>query len=427
MINNPNHKHTKTIFTADTIPYPIHPCHDPSFPYVSTPHDVCDGCCSHMNPTVPMEQYPSSGKMVENGFMLIDSQPYLYDNTNVQYGQKLSVSENINTRVSQRRDPSCINLAATLDMTTAITTNTTLNHFIEQVIENEYDNLNGILPVMKANILFVLKYTVKDQFGGVVHEGVSKVTSQEMRYHLTDVRDYYVNSCKHIFVTNIPAMDFDGFYTLILNTVEAYVNVIDVASHITDELNPYYQFTNNNTKIAVQHETIEGVTESDKQIMIASCEINHSLQFHANVTTRLKLSFTAFMSNLISTMNTFNIWSSLYEPTSEKISDMEIQMAEMKSMIDSLTKRVEYLEGLVFLPQIVQYTRGTEYSVGQIVWLNPGTIYQVSEVFTSNNDETLTDEEAFAEDVISGGLIRIGTSNDQSTDEEDETSEDETV
>lgn len=393
--------------------HPIPPHHHPDVPYTKNPHDTCGGCCSHMNhPPMSPDRYPSSGKMQENAFMLVGGSPFIYDNTNVQYGPRLCVSENVFTRVSQRRDPSCINLAATFDMTDDIITNTVLNHYLEQIIGNNVTELQGVLPIIYANTKFTLHYTVYDMNGGVVHESSKSVTSQEMKYHSTDIKDYYLNSCRNIFTINIPAMDFQGMYTLTLNSITASVNVLNTIEHISENLNPYYQFMDNNTHIAVQHETIMTHNNYDGEMMLASCDINHSVMFQSNITTRMKLSFTAYMSNIISTQNTFNVWSILCEqPVDEQlIIQLKEQVDELTTMVNTLTNNMEVMSSDIDkLTSIVQKMLNSDlYDKSQIDNLMANKVDKIDGMGLSSND--YTDEDKLLLHTLStSGQIVFGT------------------
>ena len=92
-----------------------------SYPYTRGALYQCD-CCTQMHQP-NTAQFPVSGQMQENGFMVINNVPYLLDTMTTNYGTKLSVSENVYTRISKRNDPSCINLIATFDMTGDIIAN----------------------------------------------------------------------------------------------------------------------------------------------------------------------------------------------------------------------------------------------------------------------------------------------------------------
>lgn len=287
----------------------------------------------------PPGRFPSAGSMMGNAFILNDCFPYIYDNSLVQYGTYMKYSENILTRITQRSDRSCINLTATFDMIDNTNTNAMWCHFLEQTIINNYEHLGGILPIVKSGIIFKLYYDITDMYGCVVHESSVKVISNDMKIHFTDIRDKIVTSCKDIIITNIPRMDYRGMYTITLNRIEAYVETIDTISHIKNGMNQFYQFIDNNLKIAIQHNVIDK-QEPDNIIMIASCDICKSFQFQANVTTRLRLSFVAFMSNLITPPNTYGIWSALNDSRNAIIRDLSHEIYILKEEMSNI--KTEY-------------------------------------------------------------------------------------
>jgi len=379
----------------------------PTYPYMGSKQCMCD-CCNYMHQPTSYNKYPASGPMQENAFMIINATPYLIDNYNVSYGTKVSVSEGIYTRISSRKDVSCINLAGTIDMTDGITTNTTKNTFLCQTIENAYDTLENVLSIQKSTIQFKLYFHVEDAQGGVVYESTTNAYVQKYQFHYTDIHDYFVTSCKQLFLCEIPSLDFQGVYSLILDKIEAYANVIVTKNHATYEMNPYYQFTNNNTKIAVQHDTID-ITEPDGAVMIASTNLNWSIAFQANLTTRFKFSFTAFMSNMISSGDTFDIYNSIFYPKQATIDDLKQQVSILTGAVAELQLKVAKLTADFsnFYYTSEEYKKNTHYHEGALVWVTKGTLYQVNENYTTTDDESVTVQEAFDADIAAGKLIPV--------------------
>lgn len=379
----------------------------PMYPCKGTKQCMCD-CCNYMKQPTSYNKYPASGPMQENAFMIINATPYLIDNTNVSYGTKVSVAEGIYTRISARKDVSCVNLAGTIDMTDSITTNTVKNAFLVQTIENAYDTLQNVLSIHKSVIQFKLYFHVEDAQGGVVYESTTNAYVQKYQFHYTDIHDYFVTSFKQLFQCDIPSLTFQGVYNLILDKIEAYVNVIVTKDHATYAMNPYYQFTNNNTNIAVQHDTID-ITEPDGAVMIASLDLNQHFAFQANLTTRLKFSFTAFMSNMISSGNTFDIYNSLYYPTQATIQELKQQVETLTSAVSELITKVATLradvDNMYYTSQ--EYAKATKYHEGALVWMIKGHLYQVSETYTTTDDESITTQQAFDTDISMGRLIPV--------------------
>jgi hypothetical protein len=179
------------------------------------------------------------------------------------------------------------------------------------------------------------------------------------------------------------------------------VNVIKTKDHLVDDMNPFYQFLNSNTKIVTQHDTIEQTTP-DGSTMIASVDLNWGCVFQANLTTRLKLSFVAYMSNMITTTNTFQVYNALYQPTPEIVNKLEQQVTMLTELVESLQTSVNK-----FYYTSQEYEKGIEFHKGVITWLEPGVIYQTTKEFTADADETRTRKESFNKDVEDGNIIPI--------------------
>jgi len=250
--------------------------------------------------------------MQENAFMLINSQPYLWDNTGFYYGQRILVGESVYTRVLQRKDPSSINLTGVFDMSQSMDNNITLNYYLGEIIKNMYLQLQGLLPIIKTFIRYKISYTVTDLLGGVVHTGSMEATNREHKFHSTDIKDYFLLSDSSVMMAHIPQIDFQGPYILTLEKITASVNVIDISKHVQNFLNPFYQWTQNNQKIFVDNNVITR-HRSDFIVTIAETYIKFSTQFDGNLTTKLKISFTAFLSNIIATKDTFDVWQKLHD------------------------------------------------------------------------------------------------------------------
>ena len=138
-------------------------------------------------------------------------------------------------------------------------------------------------------------------------------------------------------------MTYSGLYKIKINKVDAYAKVVDTNKHLMDTVNPFYQFTNNNTKIVLQNETISN-TETDSEILIASCEPNQTFDYVANVSNRLRFSFTAFLSMMIVCGDTAEICDKLNNPTNTSIKKLNTEIESMKNDIESLRKDVDELK-----------------------------------------------------------------------------------
>ena len=72
--------------------------------------------------------------------------------------------------------------------------------------------------------------------------------------------------------------------------------------------------------------------------------------------------------------------------------------------IDKVEAEIEDLESDT---SITEYTKGEEVKAGKVVYITPGQLYQATTDFTTNNDPSLTPEEALAADIAAGNLTPI--------------------
>lgn len=375
------------------------------YPYQRSAMYQCD-CCSHMyQPNT--STYPASGPMQENAFMVVNTVPYLIDNTQVKYGTKLSVSESIRTGVTKRPDLSCINLSAIVDMTGDIITNASWNAFLQSTISSQFETLKTILPIQKSNVTFRLHYHLLDVNGGVVYTSHIDSVVKDYTFHYTDVEDFFVTAFKNVMVAEIPAMPYQGIYTIVIDKMEAYVNTINTIDHIVGDMNQFYTWSDNNTKIVVNHDSIAAETPIDETILIASTDINYGMAVQLNVVTRLKISFSAFMSNLIATNDSYGVYKSLFDPVEDVVS-------KLMQRIEALTTEIETMKSEMdkFYFTSQEYEKGITFHKGVFTWLVPGTVYQTTEAYTVTNDDTITVEEAFAADIAAGKLVLITQQNE---------------
>ena len=381
-----------------------------NYPYTRSAMYQCD-CCNHMYQP-DTSRYPASGSMQENAFMVVNATPYLLDNFTTNYGPKLSVSEAIRTSVSKRKDPSCINLSALIDMTGDIVTNSVWNAFLEQTISGQYETLEQLLPIQKSNVTFKLYFHIEDANGGVLYENSVSAIVKDHLFHYTDVNDFFVTSFKNVMITNIPQLDFQGVYNLILDRMEAYVDYIDTKEHVSDELNTFYVWDDNNTKIRVQHDTIQS-TSGDGSIMIASCNINYGMAVQLNITTRLKVSFTAFMSNTIATGDAFGVYKALYEPTQHIVDELVKKVDALTTLVENMQTQIATMRADInnMYYTSEEYKKGTFYHEGALTWITKGILYQVNEAYTTTDDESVTVAQAFEADILQGKLIPVTNAN----------------
>lgn len=319
-------------------------CHG-SYPYECNGHDSygCDPCDHrhhHPIPPPPPVKFPTSGFFQGTAFMMYNTYPYIVDTAFTKYGNFIQYSDTIVTKVTQRNDPSCINLTASFDTIESNMNNAIRVNYLEKYIGRHKDELKGALPIVKTPIKIKLYYMVNDRDGGLVRESCVEDFVYDNKFHFTSIRDVMVQSIKGVLVTNIPDMAYRGLYTITIKNVELYVGVIDTPNHMVDDMNPYYGFTDNNMRILMQHDTIES-TRPDYEIMIASCEVNRSFEYHANVTTRMKISFTAFMSSFIVPGCMEGVYSALTDYSNITIEKMCKEIELLKEEVYDL--RTKYL------------------------------------------------------------------------------------
>jgi len=378
------------------------------------PYAVGCGQCGSCTPgslvnkqdVVGNEGVPVNGKMPYNTFRIIDQKPYLIDNTDMVYGAELKVSESIYTRVSRTQDISCINLAATVNMTHDYISNTLWFGNLCDMISAQYKTLKGKLPVAKQTVKFRLQYTVFDTNGGNVYQSHVDCYVKNSAMHYTDIKDYFVNSYMGIMIGDIPSLTFQGMYTLRLDTISMYVDTIPNE----EELNPYYAFNEEKTKMVVEHETVD-IAEST-ETLYTTTEIGWTTQFQANMSTRIQFRFTAFVGDMPWVYNTYPIYQCLNRPIDaivdellETVESLTQQVDELRIANTDLTTRVETLEQKP--PYVDEYKQNTQYHKGQLLYIEIGKLYQTSTEFTSDaTAETVA--ESFEIDVTNGNLVKLG-------------------
>ena len=416
-----------------------------SYPYVRPVTDsyTCS-CCGSTNPA--MKDYPASGPYKGNAFALDNAYPYLIDTTYLSYGQALDFSENIYTQVTKRDDASCINLAARFDFTDSSLTNTVRFDFLKNYTARKYEELSGVLPIIKNGIKFRVHYIVYNVDGGIEYEGHTDCKVDTPHFHFTSIKDVFVQSCNGLIIDNIPAMTFQGRYTFCITHVEAMVDIINTKEHLQDpSLNPFYTFIDNNRKIQLHNTEISGITPDDV-LVIGDCQVQKSFEYYANVTTRLRLSFIAFTTLPIACGDTSPIWFALNEPTEQSITQLRNEVTALEDEVEQLRLKnaqqdseIANLRGQVELnrqnisdlvarvtrlesndvtqdldiqrlkervsileskdPALVSYKANKELRQAQLTWKGYGQLYQVSQTYYATGD--------FENDVRLGYLIPV--------------------
>ena len=398
----------------------------PEYPYNRPARDSYTFCCCG-GTAPPINQYPSAGPFVGSAFMMNDGNPYLMDSSQMTYGAVLTYSESVYTHISKRDDLSCINLAAVFDMTDTSLTNTVRNDFLKQYISRKYLELSGVLPIAKTTMKFRIYYTITDLYGGTIEQKHVDTNVTDSKFHFTDIRDRYVQSMKGLVIDNIPAITYQGLYNITIDRIEIRMGIIDTKEHLVDAMNPFYQFVDNNQRIRLQSDTIMN-TPQDSEIVVAECEVKKSFDYQANVTNRLRMTFTAFTSLPIACGDTMGVWNALNEPTDavitqlrnevtaledevrllhEKDAEQDARIAALegqvelnKNNISTLTARVTALESAVsgkdaiiteilarldaleaFHHALVHYEAGKQFYMAQLTWRKHGELFQATKDF----------------------------------------------
>ena len=358
-----------------------------TYPFMMAGNYACDCCHQMYQPNPENKQIPASGMIKGSLFTIVDNDPILIQRDLFEYGTKLSVSENVRTQVTRRADISCINLISSFDLTDGqIITNDSLYSFLCHKIGTQFETNKSVLSILKSGFVVRVYFNVLDDQGSVLYSNHVQSSDTVGKFHYTDVRDYFIESLSNVMVTNIE-----------------------------EGLNPFYAFTDNNTKINQSVDTIAS-TQADETILVAASDINWSTQFQANLTTRLKISFKVFTSNMIIAANVYDVWTALFEPVEDVIETLKNSIQSMSETIEILNQKIETqnetiaqlarrIENMYYTSE--EYTKGHYFHKGVITWLVPGKIYQTTEAYTTTNDEGTSVAAAFDSDIAMGKLVPL--------------------
>lgn len=324
---------------------------DNSYPYKEPHHcgTQCslNACCDgHFKPDhhVPTPPKHPTGHITENGFRIVGGYPYLCDTTNVKYGPFVNVAEQIDTRIAQRPTSGCVHLDAVFDCTNSANVNGTLLNYLSTIIERCYDTLQTTLPILQDYIHFRIKYYVTAASGETIAQEAPVVSFKESWLHATDIHGYFIQSVKGVLIHELGDFTYygGGTYTITIESVEVIMTAIDTLSHLEDPaLNDFYAFINNYTKIALDHTKISNTEPDDREVIISMIPINKSFMFNAAVTTKIKICFTAYLSDMIVTNNTFGVWKSLTQPTDEIIASLKTRISTLENTCGALETELE--------------------------------------------------------------------------------------
>lgn len=361
---------------------PCHPC-QPVIPQAitKTPHEI-----------------PTSGSLQGNGFRLISQTPYLIDTTQMLFGAKINVGDNVYTRITKRSDLGCVDLSARIDMTTSMHTDTALVKYLNDTISQSYETLQQYLPMIQSLLVCTLEYDILDQNGGVVTSGNLSGTTENVKFHETNINDYYLTSAYSTMIGDILPMGYSGIYFLQLKSFSVSLRSFNTIDHLDAGLNPFYAFSDDYSSIYINHEAVDEVTDDITLLPLVETQFTEGniFEFEANIATRFKFTYEAYMSDMIWEPNTYETYQALYNPAQQRITALEQAVAELKTTVESLESRVTALEAIH--PTVV-YEADKQLYTGQLVWQTYGDLYQATTDFVASGD--------FDADVEAGNMVRL--------------------
>lgn len=361
---------------------PCHPC-QPVIPQAitKTPHKI-----------------PTSGKLQGNGFRLISQTPYLIDTTQMLFGAKINVGDNIYTRITKRSDLGCVDLSARIDMTTSLHTDTALVKYLNDTISQSYETLQQYLPMIQSLLVCTLDYDILDQNGGVVTSGNLNGTTENVKFHETNINDYYLTSAYSTMIGDILPMGYSGIYFLKLKSFSVSLPSFNTIDHLDAGLNPFYAFSDDYSSIYINHEAVNEVIEGITLLPLVETPFTEGniFEFEANIATRFKFTYEAYMSDMIWEPNTYETYQALYNPAQQRITALEQAVTELRMAVESLDSRVTALEAIH--PTVV-YEADKQIYAGQLVWQTYGELYQAKEDFVASGD--------FSADVEAGKIVSL--------------------
>lgn len=413
-------------------------------------------------PISPMKhKLPTSGPLTGNGFRLVSGVPYLIDTTQMLFGAKINVGDNVYTRITKRADLGCIDLSARIDMTTSTHTDTTLVKYLNDTIAQSYHELQEYLPMMQSHFVFTLHYNILDQDRGIVTSGELNGTTENIKFHETNINDYYLTSAYTTLIGDILPMGYGGMYFLELTSFDVSIPSFNTKEHLDAGMNPFYAFSDDYSSIMINHDAVKGITDDVTLLPITEVQFTEGniFEFEANIATRFKFTFEAYMSDMIWETNTYETYQALYNPAQERITALEEKVAELTTELentqtllsDTITRydakfqevddalaaldtrvtaleqsdaaqnetlashttslsdldaRVTALESIK--AAVVWYRADKQIYASQLIWQTYGDLYQATKDFIASGD--------FNADVEAGNLIRLRDENSTTSD-----------
>ena len=385
-------------------------------------------------PISPMKhKLPTSGPLTGNGFRLVSGVPYLIDTTQMLFGAKINVGDNVYTRITKRADLGCIDLSARIDMTTSTHTDTTLVKYLNDTIAQSYHELQEYLPMMQSPLVCTLHYNILDQDRGIVTSGELNGTTENIKFHETNINDYYLTSAYTTLIGDILPMGYGGMYFLELTSFDVSIPSFNTKEHLDAGMNPFYAFSDDYSSIMINHDAVKGIIDKVTLLPITEVQFTEGniFEFEANIATRFKFTFEAYMSDMIWETNTYETYQALYNPAQERITALEELVAELNTELDNtktllsetierydakfqtVDERLESLEGRVTALEsiraaVVHYRADKQIYASQLIWQTYGDLYQATKDFIASGD--------FNADVEAGNLIRLRDENSTTSD-----------
>ena len=413
-------------------------------------------------PISPMKhKIPTSGPLTGNGFRLVSGVPYLIDTTQMLFGAKINVGDNVYTRITKRADLGCIDLSARIDMTTSTHTDTALVKYLNDTIAQSYHELQEYLPMMQSPLVCTLHYNILDQDRGIVTSGELSGTTENIKFHETNINDYYLTSAYSTLIGDILPMGYAGPYFLELTSFDVAIPSFNTKEHLDAGMNPFYAFSDDYSSIMINHEAAKEIIDKVAILPIVQVQFTEGnlFEFEANIATRFKFTFEAYMSDMIWETNTYETYQALYNPAQERITALEEKVAELTTELentqtllsDTITRydakfqevddalaaldtrvtaleqsdaaqnetlashttslsdldtRVTALESIK--AAVVWYRADKQIYASQLIWQTYGDLYQATKDFIASGD--------FNADVEAGNLIRLRDENSTTSD-----------
>lgn len=420
-------------------PVIVRPCH-PGQPVIPQPI------------TKTKHKLPTSGSLTGNGFRLVSGVPYLIDTTQMLFGAKINVGDNVYTRITKRADIGCIDLSARVDMTTSTHTDTALVKYLNDTIAQSYHELGQYLPMMQGSLVCALEYNILDSDRGIVTSGVLSGYTENIKFHETNINDYYLTTAYSTIIGDILPMEYGGVYFLELTSFRISIPSFDTKEHLDSGMNPFYAFSDDYSSISIDHDAVNDVTSEITLLPIVETQFTEGniFEFEANLSTRFKFTFEAYLSDMIWETNTYETYQALYNPAQQRIDALEQTVADLTtdlentktlltstierydakfetvdSRLDALENRVSVLEtndaaqdtllsahttSIADLDTrvtrlegiraaVVWYRADKQIYASQLVWEAYGELYQATKDFVTSGN--------LATDVTEGNLIAL--------------------